>query len=255
MRSAALAALIFVSCVGVARAEPSLADATIVVFNSDVPESIELARFYAEKRGIARDHLVALRCSTEEEISREDYDRTLAGPLRVIFKKKKWWSENPPEKKGGLPTVTSISIRFVALIKGMPLKIKPAEKYPGDKPQPGPLGSRNEASVDSELAVLSRFQPIISGAVSNPYYKSFRRILESPPLPILLVCRLDAPTAATVKKMIEDSIATEKTGLWGRAYVDAARKTEPGYEVGDEWMKEIVEQVRRAGIPVVYDRE
>ncbi len=53
---------------------------------------MELAKFYAQKRGIARDHLVGLACSKEEEISREEYDRTIADPLRELFKKQRWWT-------------------------------------------------------------------------------------------------------------------------------------------------------------------
>ena len=44
---------------------------TIVVFNTAVPDSEALAKFYAGKRAIANDHLVGLDCPPEEEISRE----------------------------------------------------------------------------------------------------------------------------------------------------------------------------------------
>ena len=40
---------------------------TIVVFNTAVPDAEPLAKFYAEKRGIAADHLVELDCPTEAE--------------------------------------------------------------------------------------------------------------------------------------------------------------------------------------------
>jgi hypothetical protein len=60
MRPRLPAFLFFFAAAATLFAEKSLAPATIVVFNKDVPESVELAKFYAEKRGIARDHLVAL---------------------------------------------------------------------------------------------------------------------------------------------------------------------------------------------------
>lgn len=246
----ALVFLLLGICTGL-RAEQSLADAAIVVFNRDIPESVQLATFYAEKRGIARDHLVGLSCPKDEEISREDYNRTIAGPLRDAFKKRRWWMLS--ESAGSAPTVLGSSVRFVALMKGIPLKIRPAENSPGEKKVEGIASGRNEASVDSELAVLTRFDLSISGAVNNPYFKSYRRILESADVPVLLVCRLDAPSAETVRQMIVDSIATEKNGLWGRAYVDGAHNTSAGYEMGDQWMKEAVKQLRAAGIPTVYE--
>ncbi len=252
MKTFALLIVLAVGAPHFARAEQPLAPATIVVFNSTIPESVELAKFYAQKRGIARDHLVGLACSRDEEISREDYDRTIAKPLRAVFRQRKWWTMLGAS--GDPPTINGNSIRFVALIKGMPMKIRAAEAYPGDKPEPGPIGSRNEASVDSEVAVLARFAPQISGAVTNPYYQSYRAAIEANDMPFMLVCRLDAPTAGAVRQMITDAIATEKNGLWGRAYVDGAHNApDSALGLGDRWMAGIVEQLHGVGIPVVYD--
>src|SRR5919112_4659942 len=114
--------LLFFAVAMPALAEKPLAPATIVVFNQDVPESVELAKFYAQKRGIARDHLVGLSISRTEEISRDEYDAMIRNPLRAIFKERRWWTLNEP--RGRPITVASNSIRFVALIKGVPLKIR-----------------------------------------------------------------------------------------------------------------------------------
>src|SRR5438105_10623580 len=73
------------------RAEPALAASTIVVYNKAALDSAELARFYAKQRGIASDHIVGLTCSTDEEISREEYDLNIAAPLRETFKTRNWW--------------------------------------------------------------------------------------------------------------------------------------------------------------------
>jgi uncharacterized protein (TIGR03790 family) len=232
-------------------AEQPLAAATIVLYNKAVPDSVQLAKFYAKQRGIARDHIVGLTCSIEEEISREEYDTTIANPLREIFKTRQWWTVHGTSDEE--ESVNASSIHFVAVIKGIPLKIRPTADYPGDVPGPGPLGNRNEASVDSELAVLASMSHQISGPTSNPYFQNFRAIGDFENATILLVCRLDAPSAATVRRMIVDSIAAEKNGLWGRAYVDAAHNTSGGMEVGDQWLAQITGQLHKVGIPVVYD--
>ena len=243
---------LFVLAVGVTscRAEVPLAPATIVVFNSDNPDSVALAKFYAQKRNIARDHLVALKCSQEEKISREEFDTTIAGPLRAVFTERKWWTR---PAKGEQAPKSENSIRFVALIKGIPLKIKATSDYPGDQVGPAPIGNRNEASVDSELAVLGAYAHQISGFVANPYFQSYRAITESDNSPVMLVCRLDAPSAATVKRMIIDGLEAEKNGLWGRAYVDGAHNNSGGLQLGDRWLAEIPNRLRKVGIPVVYD--
>jgi len=234
-----------------ALAEKPLAPATIVVFNQDVPESVELAKFYAQKRGIARDHLVGLSVSRTEEISRDEYDMMIRNPLRAAFKDRKWWTLNEP--RDGKITVASNSIRFVAVMKGVPLKIRATDNYSGDKPGAAPLGNRNDASVDSEIAALGAFTDQISGALPNPYYQSYRPMAEVDNTAVLLVCRLDAPDAATVRRMIVDAIETEKNGLWGRAYIDGAHNTGPGLGAGDKWLAEIPPQLRKAGVPVIYE--
>jgi uncharacterized protein (TIGR03790 family) len=231
-------------------AEESLAPLTIVVFNKSVPESVQLAHFYAQKRGIARDHLVGLDCSPTEEITREEYDAQIRDPLRELLHERGWWTleENAEHSR-----LLSTRIRFVALMKGVPLKVRAATAYAGDEAGPGPVGGRNEASVDSEIAALGFFSNRISGGQNNPYYQSYRRIGELPDPALLLVARLDAADFETVRRMIADAVETERTGLWGRAFVDGAHNTSPGLQIGDEWMAETVSQFHKAGVPVVYD--
>src|SRR5437763_450161 len=100
-----------------ARAEQSLAPLTVVIYNRRAPESESLAKFYAQQRGIARDHLVGLDCSVDEEITRDEYDATIAHPLRETFQQKNWWKLR---QKGAEQAVAASSIRFVAIIKGVP---------------------------------------------------------------------------------------------------------------------------------------
>jgi len=167
-------------------AEQPLAQSTIVLYNKAVSDSVELAKFYADQRGIASDHLIGLTCSTEEEISREEYDATIAEPLREIFKQRHWWTlrESPDQA----PVVTANTIHFVAIIKGIPLKIRSTSTYLGDQPRPSPIGSRNEASVDSELAALALYSRQISGATPNPYFQRFSAISNLEDATLLLVC-------------------------------------------------------------------
>jgi len=230
-----------------------LAKATIVVFNRADPDSPGLARFYAQQRHIPNDHLVGLDCSTEEEISRQEYDKTIAEPLRKIFSERNWWTLRTSAE--GRSIVSANRIDFVALMRGMPLKIRATVSYPGDQPENNAIGTQNQASVDSELSILGLFSRQISGAAMNPYFQSFRPIAELDASPIMLVCRLDAPSAAIVRRMITDAVETEKSGLWGRAYVDGAHNSSSGLADGDQWLQSVVKDLRQAGIPVVYDTE
>lgn len=244
--------LLSILLIATAQAERPLAESTIVVYNRAAPDSLDLARFYAQQRGIARDHLVALTCSTAEEIDRGEFDDTIAEPLREVFRQRGWWKMH--ERADGTKSVDATSIRFVAVMKGMPLKIRPlAGSYPGDQAGGGPINDKDEACVDSELSILGLFSKQIHGGIQNPYFKSFKasRDFENPVL--LFPCRLDGPTAPVVRRMITDAVATEKSGLWGRAYVDASHNSAPGANLGDAWMNNVASALRKAGVPVVLD--
>jgi len=235
---------------GPVRASPEAdARATVVVYNSSDPSSESLARYYAKRREIPEDHLVGLPCPVTEEISRAEFETTIAEPIRERFVREKWWSVG-----GG--RVTATTVRFVALIRGMPLKIRSQGK--GVVPrsgQPGPIGTRDEASVDSELACLGLGKVPAAGIIPNSYFRRFTGIVEAIADPgLLLVCRLDAPTEITVRGMIDDAISAERDGLWGWAYVDLRNIKSGGYAMGDEWLTEAVTNMRRHGIPVLADK-
>jgi len=225
---------------------------TLVVFNEADRDSGELAHFYAEKRGIPKDQIIGLKCSKAEEISRDEYDRTIAEPLREIFTARQWWKLREPASPLG--PVEWNKIRFVALIRGIPLKIAPAPNYPGDRTIiPGPAGATNAAAVDSELALLGYRTHVISGFVPNPYFRSFAAITDVRRPDLMLVCRLDAPSAGIVHEMITDSLAAEEEGLAGITYVDARGIKDPGYVEGDNWLYAIANSARRHGSLVILD--
>jgi uncharacterized protein (TIGR03790 family) len=229
------------------------AAATVVVFNENDADSHSLARYYAEKRAIPKQNVVGLRCSSLEEISREEYDREIAEPLRKIFQSRGWWKR----KQGGegARPIEASSIRYVALVRGIPLKIAPHfGPYEGDQ-QAGPaqISIHNCAAVDSELAVLGVFSREISGAMNNPYFGSPKRFTEVQIPPLLLVCRLDAPAPEMVRRMIDDSLATEQRGLRGIAYVDARGIKDAGLADGDAWILNTARIARMRGLVTVLD--
>ena len=183
--------------------------ATLVVYNNFDPSSVDLAAYYAKRRAIPLDHIVGLNCPATEEISRAQYDETIADPLRKIFADRGWWHA-PADPS--LP-VSDNQDRFVALMRGIPLKIANAPNYPGDsftgKQQ---ALDTNAAAVDSELATLGVRTRKISGPMKNLYYQSFTPFMDTPLAAIMLVCRLDAPTAATARDMIDGAIFAERRG-------------------------------------------
>lgn len=225
------------------------AKATVVIYNSLDPSSKSLAHYYAQRREIPDKQVIGLSCPTTEEISRAEFESTIAEPVRQRFVHEKWWSVSGER-------VTATTIRFVALIRGMPLKIRSVgEGITPRTDQPDPICSRDEASVDSELACLGLGKMPTVGFVPNAYFRRFTGIVEAMTDPgLLLVCRLDAPTEITVRGMIDDAISTERDGLWGWAYVDSRNIKSGGYAIGDEWLTGTVNNMRQHGIPVLFDK-
>ncbi len=237
-----------------------LAASALVIYNENDPLSRDLAAFYADKRGIPAERVVSLKCPIEEEISRQQYDDTIAGPLRAMFDERHWWLRSPDKPDAEPSSVVSGNrIRFLVLMRGIPLRIRhTGEPYPGDFCKlPSPIKDTNGASVDSELAVLGMFTRGIAGFQPNPYYRSFSRFADTHFPGIMLTGRLDAPTGSTVRQMILDSLAAEKNGLWGRCYLDGrgiTPNTNPMVE-GDQWIDRIASDRAPYFLPTITDRQ
>jgi uncharacterized protein (TIGR03790 family) len=247
-----LAAFFFLSG-GLALSAPAedLPRETLVIYNSNDPDGRALATYYASKRGIPADHVTSLNCPVTEEISRDDYDRTIAGPLREKFERRRWWVV---DKSNATRVVTSNKIRFIALIRGMPLKIHARSDFPGDLPDPrSPIGNTNAKAVDSELATLGFFRRQISGPLANPYFRSTQSISRADPR-LMLIARLDAPSAADVRRMINDSIEAERNGLCGWTYLDTRGTKDSGGKMGDDWLNNIKQQSFEVGLPVIINQ-
>jgi uncharacterized protein (TIGR03790 family) len=118
------------------------------------------------------------------------------------------------------------------------------------------------ASFDSELALVLRDDYPLSGWVPNPFFVGYRNENLSREN-ILLVSRLDGPTDQIVKRIIDDSIEIEKTGLEGSAYFDARwkrpaenqnKKPKIDYGFYDRSIHLAAERVAKSGrLPVVVN--
>ena len=72
---------------------------------------------------------------------------------------------------------------------------------------------------------------------------------------ILLVARLDGPTADIARGLVDKALQAERDGLWGRAYFDARGlpQSETNYWLGDEWILGAAQISRALGFETVVD--
>ncbi len=236
--------LLFTSCCRVTFAlEP---DEILVLANGDNAASVRIARYYCSKRNVPKDNILSLSLGMKpnDTISRSDYEKFLAEPIR-----KELLTKQQPGK-----------IRCLLTTYGMPYKVKgrgplkdlegklkglkeSAEQEKNTLKQLEEVGRVNSsdykkatyklaqlqididringketsASVDSELSIvlagdyeLYRWQP-----------NALKDNLLGLTLNTLMVSRLDGPDYNIAKGLIDKAIAAEQTGLKGTAYFDS----------------------------------
>jgi uncharacterized protein (TIGR03790 family) len=119
-----------------------------------------------------------------------------------------------------------------------------------------------DASVDSELAMIQVKDYQADGALVNAlhYAASSRPNMTLPP--VIMACRIDGPTAEDARRIIDDSVAVEQTGLQGNVYVDAGmpnrfkNDTQGGYAAYDTKLRIVAELLSdKVGLPTRLDIE
>jgi uncharacterized protein (TIGR03790 family) len=244
---------------------PDLASHLLVVYNTNDPDSGSLADYYAARRHIPRERVLGISCPLAEEISRRDYDETIRSPIVSYLSGKNWLVRQPRHELVGdrvmsLLLATRNDIWAIVLMRGVPLKI--AEDTDDHfSMQTKPEFQTNAAAVDSELALLPIFGLPVGGFVPNVYFEDRPGALKSigPELAcnLVLVTRLDGPTSADVRRMIDDSIEAEEHRLAGLAVVDTRgiRSMTDHYKLGDDWLRSAQEALIKAGWTVEFDAQ
>ena len=238
-------------------------DEVVVVYNTRVPESRQVAQYYVTKRQVPTNQVFGFALSTNESMSRAEFRDELQRPLAKALEKEKLWhiaarivpaTNQQPGRVDWI--VASSKIRYAVLCYGVPLKIEsdPTLKEDGTE-KLRPEMRRNEAAVDSELALLPLIEQRLplNGPLRNPVYAATNAALLQPMDGVLLVSRLDGPSAKVAKGLVDKALEAEAEGLWGRAYIDLRNTTEPGYKVGDDTIRNAGEICRRLGFETVVD--
>jgi len=240
----------------------------LIITNKQLPESVELGRYYCQRRSVPVENVLALNLGTalSDTITRDDYNTSLAGPIRetvnsrsftgpircllttygVPFrvagrgrlqgreKQLKGLRERQNELRKNLDALkqqsTADSSEIVSSIDEALLRIKLQIDFI--------LGTETSASVDSELSMvlfsdyeLFRWQPNRLKDKTRPL--SYRT---------LMVSRLDAPGVEIAKGLVGKALSAEENGLKGNAYIDRGYSLivqKPLYQQYDRSLKDL----------------
>lgn len=164
-------------------------DQVLVLANAASPLSRTISEYYARARQIPAAQVLTLPMPDREEITRQEYLRTIEAPLEQFLKRKGWVDR----------------ILVIATTSGVPLKIR------------GSSGASSDAaSVDSELAalypVLKGRPHVPAGPLVNPFFGKNRKF-RHPDDQLYLVARLSGYTFADVRSMIDRAISARNRGV------------------------------------------
>jgi uncharacterized protein (TIGR03790 family) len=240
----------------------------LVLVNRRLPASRAVAEHFCRRRAVPVENIVELVLPLGEEISREEYNRFLAGPARDAVR----------ARKG--------TVRCLVTVHGVPLRVGPSTPNAAEKAELEEIAPKlaeaakdspawralegrrmiaahqeSQAAVDSELMLLLWPNYPTARWIPNPLYWQFSPAKKAAAAPTLLVARLDGPTAEAAQKLVDDAIAAEVYGLAGKALIDArGLKFTPGqpgdlgygYAGYDESFREAA-AVLKPAIEVVLD--
>ncbi len=238
-------------------------DQVVVVYNTRVPESKGVAEHYAALREVPASQVFGFDLPETEAIDRGDFRDRLQKPLIKALEDQDlihFGSHIIPATSGQPQRiewkVTRARIRYVLLCYGVPLRIAEDSNLREEGAEKLQIElRRNEAAVDSELSCIPipGQKMLLTGFLSNPLYGCTNAQQFDPTNGILMVTRLDGPTAAIARGLVDKAIQAETDGLWGRAYFDLRGVADGPLKLGDDWIRGASEISRRLGFETIVD--
>ena len=221
----------------------------LVIVNGDIPESVELGRYYCRQRNVSQENILSLSLGDKlsDTISRDEYDKRIARPIRKRLSGMSGWAikcllttYGVPYKVGPRGPLKDQQGRLKELQEAAGQYEKMLSEIKSDSNEPAAktkqakiklglamvrseidriLGKETAAGVDNELSMV-RFE---SYELYRWQLNQFNKNNRFPPDLILsvYVSRLDGPTPQIARGLVDKAISAERTGLHGFAYIDS----------------------------------
>jgi uncharacterized protein (TIGR03790 family) len=228
----------------------------VVVANSREPDSEPLAQYYMKQRGIPERNLILIDAPTTQDVTWTEFVDQVFNPLRERLTKDGWFSAYVTDQhdvEGRLQYVFyGNKIDFLVVCYGVPVRIvnDPARLATTPLTLEHKELNTNQAAVDSELSLLAALNTPTTGLVANPLYDILNPDEHTREL-VVKVARLDGPSPAAVRGLIDSAREGEAHGLQGRAYIDMGGP----HPEGEDWLKDASTTLRRLGFDISEDHE
>lgn len=236
-------------------------DSVVVLYRKGNADSLDVARHYARARAVPERNLIGLMTSSDVTLTRAAYEAEIQEPLLRELQERglaRFDPVGPPPAAGTTAAksrCTEASVRCLVLCYGLPYRIANAPKLLGAETNslPEPL-HRNNASVDSEVALLplaGRYA--LTGILPNPFYGGTNAAVFTPTNGVFLVGRLDGPSPAIARRLVDDALSCETNGFMGEAFFDLRNITSGSYRTGDLWITNAAATAVRTGFTTHVD--
>jgi uncharacterized protein (TIGR03790 family) len=194
---------------------PQTAANVLVVLNQGSPLSENIANYYAGRRHIPPGNICRLNVQPDEEISREEFESRIAGPIAAFLR-----THHLEEK-----------ILYIVTTAGLPLRVSGHG-----------AGILSEvAAVDSELALLysdmHTHPHIAPSGIANPFFGRINAPFRHPDFPIYLVTRLAGYDFSDVKESIDRALEARNRGMF---VIDLRASDNTG---GNKWLLQAAAQL------------
>jgi uncharacterized protein (TIGR03790 family) len=209
----------------------------VVLANAKDRGSVEIARYYAQQRGIPEANIIALKMPESETVTVREFVDTIYNPLLNALMEQGWIravKASAPDLVGReRVAVATHRISYLVTTRGVPLRIaNDATALGGDLAKLPKQFQVNRGSVDSELALLAAPSNLsMTAYVPNPLFSNMHPAGVDAQR-VIRVSRLDGPSLASVKRLVDRTLQGETQGLMGRAYFDLGGP----HAKGDQWI-------------------
>ncbi len=225
------------------RAQTSLNDRVLVVYNADSRESKQVAEYYVLKRSIPESHLCKIDTSSPDELKQDEFDSEVKQPIRKCL------------NRLGKDTILYIVFAFqTPFLVDVGSQTNALDQFVADI---------WDEYLPERTAKQTEVQPYFGAAQSEGgAYQAYVSLADYRKQPnartIYSVWRLDAPNAELAKGLVDKALSSESKGLDGIGCFDRNRGDLYGvadfsYGAGDWDIHRAAEFTRQAGFTVLED--